>query len=374
VRKIKITSKKSGQSRGVLGNVQNVTKMNTGIGPVKGVSTSYSRKLTTVAPKITRGNNGKSCRIAHRELILASIPGSTTFTVQSVISLNPGLSASFPWLAPQAGQWEQYKVHKLNAIYTPLAPTSTQGTLTLSPDYDASDPTPTTETQLSDNLDTVEDSCWQDIECVLDVAAMMGLGPRKYVRPCAIAGDIKTFDVGKLFVASNNETGTTAIGKLWLDYDFEFFVPQNSPNPDTYPQQTSFFTRNANETFTSTTAAPLQFDSVIYDPLNFGPIAAGVFTPPAGVYRIEYQGSFQDSSNEEFVVDVQFLKNSATLLKGIGTIGNFSVPATGGYSVSIVGVIAFNGTDTFEVSVTLDGTSGTLLAVGANQQLVISLA
>jgi hypothetical protein len=359
------------------GNIMNssVRTQGQGIGPLKSAPSATSRKMTTVQPKISR--NSKSFRVAHRELVLASIPGSTAFSVQSVLALNPGLASTFPWLAPQAGQWEQYIVHALRAIYVPLAPTSTQGTLTISPDYDASDPTPTTEVQLSDNFDTVEDSCWQDIVCVLDVAAMMASGPRKYVRPCAIAGDIKTFDIGKIFVASNNETGTSAIGKLWLEYDFEFFVPQNSPSPDTFPQQTSLFNQAAAITFTTATPKAITWDTVAFDPLNFGPSSTfGIFQPPAGTYRVDGVVTVTDSASEAFLAVVEIWKNGASLTPiarvqfneqaGIGTGTTVPLP--------FFGIVPMNGTDTLQIEVTLTGAAGILRNITNDCALLISLA
>jgi len=363
--KNKIMNKKSGNN---LSRVQNLT-MNSGIGPIKGVATSYSRKITTVQPKI--GRSAKSFRVKHRELVLASINGASTFTVQSVIQLNPGLPATFPWLAPQAGQWEQYIVHKLHAIYTPLVATSTAGTLTLSPDYDASDPTPTTETQLSDNYDTVEDSIWQDIECVLDLAGMMGGVARKFVRPCAIAGDIKTFDVGKLFVATNNGAANP-MGKLWLDYDFEFFVPQNSPSPATVPQQTSFFTQAATETWINTTPKAIVWDSLIFDPLGIGAPSSGVFTPPAGCYKIECSATFADSGTEAFAADMYLYKNGAALSKTVESNFDLASVANCVSNCSFSAVLPMNGTDTFQIQVTLFGSAGTLTTNQA--QLTVSLA
>jgi len=190
---------------------------------------SYSARVETLMPKITR--TARSMRIAHRELVLSSVAGSTGFTVQNSLALNPGLTTTFPWLAPQAQQWEMYKVHRLRAEWIPIASTGTAGDVYLSPNYDASDPQPTTEVQAANNVNAVVDSVWKVLSCDLDPSSMMGLGPRKYVRPCAVAGDIKTFDIGKLFVCSNNEANTNTVGKLYLSYDFEFFTPQNDPSP-----------------------------------------------------------------------------------------------------------------------------------------------
>jgi hypothetical protein len=342
-------------------------------GPVQGAAVAYSTRTQSRLPRIiSQGPRG--FRVQHRELVVASVNNSNTFSVQSTLLLNPGLAATFPWLAPQAGQWEQYVVHKLDAEWIPIAPTSTQGDVIISPDYDSSDPAPTTETQASDNVDTVVDSVWKNILVKLDPKAMMGMGPRKYVRPCAVAGDIKTFDVGKLFICTNNSTGgATAVGKLWLDYDFEFFVPQNSPNPDTTPQQTSMFIRSTNQTFTTATPAPLQFATVSYDPLSFGPAVAGVFTPPAGVYRLSSQATCNDSANEAFTVRMDIYKNGA-LVTGLSS--EISQPAFAGdnLSLTIDGIVPLNGTDTVNIEMTMTGAAGTLIVTGAFAQLVVSLA
>jgi hypothetical protein len=344
-----------------------------GMSQPMGAATSLSRRVQTMAPVITRG--AKSMRIHHRELIAASVAGSTGFTVQNVFYLNPGLAATFPWLAPQAQQWQQYTVHGIRFIWVPIAPTSTAGDVYLVPDYDAADPTPTTETQAADNVDAVVDSCWQDIVCNLDPRGMMGLGPRRFVRPCAVAGDVKTFDVGKFFLCTNNETGTTTIGKLFVEYDIEFFEPQNDPSPQTTPQQTSFFTRTSTQTFTTATGAPLQLTNTVFDPLTVGPPAVGVFTPPAGCYRISYAGSYQDSGTEAFEVEVQLWKNGAAIVGGaVANQQNDASVASSQIMIALEAVLPMNGTDTFQLQVVCIGAAGTLTSIANEQQLVVSLA
>jgi len=345
-----------------------------GMGAPQMVGAAVSRRIQSTAPQIIRTSKGM--RIRHRELVVSSIAGATTFTVQNRLALNPGLASVFPWLAPQAQQWEEYTCHALRAEYIPIAPTSTAGDVIISPDYNASDPTPTTETQISDNVDTVEDSCWRDIEVNLTPSSMHPIGPRKYVRPCAVAGDIKTYDVGVLFVAVNNETGTSAVGKLWVEYDFEFFVPQNSPSPATTSQQTSFFSNHAATGFTTATPKAVPWDTLVFDPLNIGPVAAGVFTPPAGCYKIFAQVTCEDSSAETFQGQLEILKNGASLASKVRC--NFldaSVAAVGEIDVLVVeAVVPMNGTDTFQVQLTLTGAGGTLTSVADSCQLIVSLA
>jgi hypothetical protein len=351
--------------------VRRIMPRNPGMGIAEGAAASYATRVQSVEPIISR--SAKSYRVKHRELVLSAVAGSVAFTVQNVLSLNPGVAATFPWLAPQANQWEQYRVHRLCAEWVPIAPTSTQGDMILSPDYDASDPTPTTEVQASDNFGSVANSCWRNTTCELDPSAMMGLGPRKYVRSTAIAGDIKTFDVGKLFVCSVNETGTTAVGKLYLDYDIEFFVPQNSPSTSTTSQQTSLYTISGGaQALATTVAEPVAFDTALYDPLGLGTPVSGVFTPPAGTYRLEAQVSVQDSANELMSSQLFVYKNGAAVtgLKSSSYAGSGQLVL----SSTIFGIVTCNGTDTFNIQVIVTGAAGTLTVVNAQSQLLVSLA
>jgi len=339
----------------------------------EGVAAAYSRRIVSQNPQIMRQGN-KSFRVKHRELVTSSINAFTSFTVTSVLQINPGIAATFPWLAPQANQWEQYICHKLDLIYVPIVATSFAGDVFLSPEYDSSEPTPTTEAQISDNADTVVDNVWKSIVCCLDPEAMNGIGPRHYVRPCAIAGDIKTFDVAKIFVATNNaSSNNTPCGKLYIEYDFEFFKPQNSPSPDTYPQQTSYFTA-ANTSLTTATATVVNWTTA-YDPLNIATVTSSSpsYTPPAGTYRVEATVTVSDTSDETFSGTISIYKNGALFGYAVNEWISAGI-ANNLINVSVFAVVPLNGTDTLSVVVDATGAAGTLSVPAHTSQLVISLA
>lgn len=254
-----------------------------------GVAAAYGTRVVTVNPNIRMARDGKSTRIRHRELLDASVPGSTAFTIQNTFALNPGLEDTFPWLAPQALQWEQYIAHSLRLIWIPIAPTSAQGTISISPSYDPTDPPPTTEQQLSNAVDTVEVSIWKETTVPLNQRAMMTPGPRKFIRGALVASDIKTYDVGVVHIASNNCTDTSPIGKLWIEYDFEFFVPQNSPSIGVSPSRLSVTSSSSGQSLTTATQAVLDFPafSAGDNPLGIGfDNSTNVFTMPRGYFRI----------------------------------------------------------------------------------------
>jgi hypothetical protein len=100
----------------------------------------------------------------------------------------------------------------------------------LIPDYDAADAAPISEQIASAYEDVREDVPWKDIECVLDPRAMHPDGPRKFIRTSPLAAnlDIKTYDVGQLFIGTTDGTAVNW-GKLWVDYDVTLSTPQIPP-------------------------------------------------------------------------------------------------------------------------------------------------
>jgi hypothetical protein len=325
-------------------------------------------------PKIVRTNRGM--RISHRELI-QTVNGTVSFTAIK-LACNPGIAATFPWLAPQAIQWEQYRFNKLHFEYITRTATTTVGSVLLAPDYDPSDPAPANEAQVSTYQDVVEDVTWKDICCILNASSMHALGPRKFIRNGPVAGtDIKTYDVANFYLCTVEEINTTAIGKLWVDYDVEFFVPQSAqasstPNNSNF---TSFYSQHALVTYTTATPKAIPWDTLINDPLAIGAGSSGTFTPPAGAYKIFAQASFNDSVNEPFQVIMEIQKNGASLPFPIKSQGIFeAATSTPDGSLSIEGVILCSGSDTFRIEMTLTGAAGTLTEIVDSSQLVVNPA
>lgn len=325
---------------------------------------AYSTAQSVRAPSITRSARGM--RIRHSELI-QSVNGSVAFTATK-IAVNPGLDASFPWLAPQAKQWEQYHVHRLEYRFVTRTSTATVGSVLLAPDYDALDTTPTTEAQVSTYQDAVEDAAWRDQCCRLSVDAMHPLGPRKYVRSAAVGADLKTYDVANLFLCTVEEVGTDAIGKLWVDYDIEFFVPQSGDSTAS-SETTTFRTQVAAQTLATGVSESVEFDTLVVDPLGIGTPVVGVFTPPAGAYWVRANVTANDSATEAFSVALQARKNNANL--PVTVISTDNSLGGGAVNVSIDFYVICNGTDTIQINVVATGAAGTLTLAANQSQLVV---
>jgi hypothetical protein len=110
------------------------------------------------------------------------------------------------------------------------------------------------------------------------------MGPRKYVRsgPLGPNLDIKTYDSGTLFVATvDGASGSPPWGKLWVEYDVTFSVPQvTNTGLNSYIHLTS-------TTPTSSSLIPLP--TVVAGTMPLSVVGSTLTFPAAGTYFVNYQ-------------------------------------------------------------------------------------
>ncbi len=203
-------------------------KQSNGLAPFETgfASVAQSTIVNPGPPKFYRASRNEM-RIVHCEKVCAVITtASTVFTVLRTIALNPGMSASFPWLSNEARGWEFYRFNRLKFTLIPSAPTSSAGNFMLAPDYDPADSAPVSEFAMSAYQDSKEAQIWRAMECDLTPDSMDGEMRRHFVRFGALAAnqDIKTYDSGNLYVAALDGGGTVE-ARLWVEYDVSLFVP-----------------------------------------------------------------------------------------------------------------------------------------------------
>lgn len=186
-------------------------------------------------PQLT--NTKGATRIQHREYI-QDISGSTAFALQA-FPINPGIAATFPWLASVANCFEEYVLHGLlfefkSTSASALNSTNTAlGTVIMATEYNA----------LHDNFVAKRDmenyvystSCSPDVsalhpvECARDVNVLSEL----YVRniPPSLPTDLRFSDLGRFQIATVGMQAAAVIGELWVTYDIELIKPKL---PDAY--------------------------------------------------------------------------------------------------------------------------------------------
>jgi hypothetical protein len=166
-----------------------------------------------------------SAIITHREF-LCDLGGSVPFSTVD-FPLNPGLVGSFPWLSRIALNYEKYVFRKLEFHYETAVSTSAGGTVMLAVDYDASDTPPLNKQTIMAYAQASRSSPWQSCKYSCRPADLKGFTGQRYVRDAAQNGDIKTFDLGTLFIGTQN-TPTTGVGEIYVSYTVELITPQQT--------------------------------------------------------------------------------------------------------------------------------------------------
>lgn len=181
---------------------------------------------TTKTPVLSRSAKSKGTIVKHREFI-DNIVGDLSFGLQSY-AINPGLPISFPWLNATAANYEKYKVRKFQVDIQTNVGSNVGGTYGMAIDFDANDGPPISEQELMAFEGAVNCAVWNS--CRLDVSRFNRSSPYKelYVRTGDVedAEDKKTYDLGTLYVYTIGTPDTSLIGKIYYDYEIEFFNPQ----------------------------------------------------------------------------------------------------------------------------------------------------
>jgi len=204
-----------------------------------------SNNLTTNPKVLNMHTNRLTARIVHKEYIgdITSSATANTFKSQGY-ALNPGVSATFPWLSIVAQQYQEYEFKGLvfefvSATSTAIASgtNTTIGTVMMGTNYRSTANIYTDKISLlasyfSNDTKTSEDFC-HPIEC----------DPKEnpfavqYVRGAVVpAGeDQKMYDLGLTTFASTGVQGTNVnLGELWVTYDVELRKPIDTGSAATF--------------------------------------------------------------------------------------------------------------------------------------------
>lgn len=201
--------------------------------------------------------NGQSIIVRHKEFI-TEVTGKTAFTVQKRLSINPGLSATFPWLSGVAAQYSEYSVKGMVYHYVPTsgnAVSSTNaalGTVMLQTSYRANEDAPVSKVEMlneywSNEAKPSEEFC-HPIECDPNENPFNV----QYVRTTDVAGtdSILLYDLGTTTLAvSGQQADDIVLGDLWVTYEIELRKPRVTfQSGDTIPGLSTRATTNINTT------------------------------------------------------------------------------------------------------------------------------
>lgn len=306
--------------------------------PIGGVGDSMSASIPAANGTVVRtgrprmqSRKGGNMRVVHREYLADINLTSAGFDLQFQFGINPGNIALFPWLSQIAQRFELYSFKALRFIYEPQTATTTTGTIMLAIDYDASDPPPTSKTQMMSYDNAVRSPPWfacthqstsGDLHRLKTNYVLSGEPPTQ--------SDIKTFDIGNLYVAVQTDSATLPIsaGELYVEYDVELITPQISSD--------TLSATILGQQGSMTPDFPFGNVPVVIGPLPVQVVQDGtggclIYIQSAGFYEVVYSINFLDEifedANFEFQPEAGTLYNSYTLQ---GTALNF-----GGYGTVV---------------------------------------
>lgn len=250
----------------------------------------------TVSRRPKMNNSPNSCVISHREFI-GNVDGTTSFLATPYV-LQPAIATTFPWLSQLASRWEQYRFSKLSFEYITRCPATTAGSVILAPDYDVLDPTPVSETVVTGYTGAVEGCAWSSLTCHLDPRGMFPMGPKKFTRTVNIGGsDQKTYDCGNFYICTDGMTGTSMVGKLWVNYSVELYVPQINNPVAPLSKDIAMFKSNALTTLPTAIDTMIELSDIVYNPLGVTNNTTA-FVLPKGMYDVNCDCSISDDTAE----------------------------------------------------------------------------
>jgi hypothetical protein len=166
-------------------------------------------------------------RIVHRDFIgdLVSSAIANSFYCLG-FSLNPGMG-TFPWLTSVAAAFEKYRFQALRIVYAPRCPTTMGGSVVLCVDFDAADPPPASRPVAQTYACCVDTNAWSEAVLTLPHSR---ISRELYTRFGSVPSntDIKTYDIGTLYIGSMTSSTTTNLGSVYLEYELELIEPQAS--------------------------------------------------------------------------------------------------------------------------------------------------
>lgn len=186
-------------------------------------------------------NSKHSNIIRHREY-LGDVRGYQNFTVTKY-PINPGQSVTFPWLAPIAAAYEQYRIRGmlfefLSTASSTVATTNVaQGTVILATEYNSNLPTFATKMQMENH--EYSTTTKPAVSAIHPIECARGLTPTTmlYVRtsssgttaagmPATSTYNPLSYDLGQFQIATVGlQADDVVIGELWCTYEVEFYKP-----------------------------------------------------------------------------------------------------------------------------------------------------
>jgi len=309
---------------------------------------------------IIRSSGFKSRVPFKRREALGPFPGTTsTFAITATFVINPGLSATFPWLSSPASAFNMYRFRKLRILYKNSTNTTNTGVVVLGYNPDPNDPPPTTLAQVENYDCKVRISAWEDSYVDVPVSDLNRL-EKFFVRNSIVSGDNSLYDLGAIYVCcSGNASNTATIGEIWLEYEVDMFSPIIGPTAPA-ARATSTYSM-ATTTVTTGVQILMPFITSLYNSYGLN-TATGLFTGINGVVNVYAQVTLGAATLTAGALII--LKNGGSVLTA-----NYPPLLNGTSTANVFATVSLVPTDTLGIYVNATGT--TLVACPTSPQNAI---
>lgn len=216
----------------------------TGFGDYEIVHNSLHPGLQQVSdvPQVVNSVNRGGIIVRHREY-LGDISAAVNFTQQQYF-INPGLTASFPWLSNIAAAYEEFEFRGLVYEFKSLSSdsvlssstSSALGYVAMATQYNPANP-PFADKHELDNYEFANSRKPSESFChAVECKRRLNYDTHLFIRNGAVPSgqDQKTYDLGAMSIAvAGCQAATGVLGELWCTYEIEFFHPKYKYNQET---------------------------------------------------------------------------------------------------------------------------------------------
>jgi len=289
-----------------------------------------------------------------------TVAGQPNFNVVSY-SVNIGNATTFPWGSTIAKNFEKYRFSYCEFYYkrevSEFATNGQVGKVMLSFDNDAADGAPVNKQQVEDTVPHSDGMPSENFALEIPIRELRRLVDGFFVRPAGLPGgtDIKTYDIGNLFVSTQGILNNVEVGELHVRYRCELFIPiLEGTTQIPANNQVSVFRSNAVNMAATGNAYTILFATA--DTNGLGAVnTAGVIVPPAGNYLIDVVLNCYNTTNATALQVLAQLNKNGAAYNGLTNVieAGATVAATdGGANVNFSTFGTANGTDSYSVQIT----------------------
>jgi len=245
------------------------------------------------------------------------------------------------------------------------------GKIIMSFDSDASDGSPTTKQQMEDQFPHCDSMPSENLRLSIPKSMLKGkMNDAHYVRPAGLPGqaDIKTYDVGNFFIASQGILNNATVGELHVRYRCHLSIPILGGTILAAPTNNSVavFTSAVGEAINTGIATVVQMSTANFNGLS-AINTAGSIVLPVGNYLID--GNVQLNAATNITIFTLTSNKNAIMIAGNTTVFGAAAVATS----LVLPIDPFfyqsNGTDVLTISTTATfagaGTQGGSLRIVA---------